>query len=165
MLTTSYTEAYLCGPVPQAGSPGEVLATEVTPVGTVAFDQFGNEYVFVKGVASGVEGFAVTFDEAGVTTALAANAKGPVAWLTGALVAGTYGWAARKGQKLLALVAANTADNALLGRETTDGYIGDGRAAGDEIYGVISRAAVDATAALSAIQVYGYPYVDDANGA
>ena len=65
---------------------------------------------------------------------------------------------------LLCLVAANCGDNALLGRETTDGYIGDGRAAGDQIYGVMSRASTSGSAALSSVQVYTHPFVDDVYG-
>ena len=161
-LTSSYTEAKLCGPWPVVGQPGDVHSSAYNALGAVAFDQFGNEYVYLKGVASTVEGFAVTFDEVGVTTALVANAKGAVAWATGATVADKYGWYARRGN-LLALVANTTADDYSLGRETTDGYIGNGRAAGDAIYGVMCRTTVT-TAALTAIQTFCYPFVDDAYG-
>lgn len=163
-LTSAYTEAKLVGPWPIVGQPGDVHTTAQNAIGAVAYDLFGNEYIYLQGVASTVAGFAVTFDEAGVTTALAANAKGPVAWATGATVAATFGWYARVGN-LLALVAANTADNSLLGRETTDGTIGDGRAAGDQIYGVMARAATGGSAVLSSIQAYTRPFVDDIYGA
>lgn len=165
-LVSSYSEARIRsitgGPV--SGQPNEVHDSALNPVLTEAIDQFGNKYVYLLGLAGHVEGLAVTYDEAGVTAALAANAKGPTAWATGAIVAAKYGWFARKGN-LLCLVAANTADNALLGRETTDGYIGDGRAAGDQIYGVMSRAATAGSAALSRVQVYSDPFVDDVYGA
>lgn len=162
-LTTSYTEAFLVTPA-VAGKPGQVDTTPINQIGTEARDQFGNEYVYLYGATSVAEGSAVTFDEAGAVTLLAANAKGPVAWATAAIDATTKaGWFARKGMKLLCVMAASSADNALLGRETTDGSIGDGRAAGDEIYGVISRGATP-TSGLGAIQVMSYPFVDDANG-
>lgn len=161
-LVSSYSEAFFVTPA-VAGRPGQLDATALNTVGTKAEDQFQNEYIYAAGVASCVEGFAVTFDEAGVTTALAANAKGPVALATGAIISG-YGWFARKGQTLLAQLVADTADNAFLGRETTDGYLGDGRAAGDEIYGVISRQATTA-AALGKVQAYDYMWVDDVKGA
>ncbi len=160
-LTASYTEAVLVTPV--IGQPGDIHSTAQNALGTESKDQFGNDYIYLGGVVSTVEGMAATFDEAGVVTLLAANAKGPVAWATGAIVAAKFGWWARKGN-LLGRVAANTADNALLGRETTDGEIGDGRAAGDQIYGVMSRAATGAAAALSSIQVYTDAFVDDVYG-
>lgn len=163
-LTSSYTEAKLrgIGGSPIVGQPGDVHTEALNAVGTRALDQFDNEYVYLKGVANTVEGFAVTFDELGVTTALAANAKGPVAFATGATVASTWGWYARYGN-ILALVANTTADDYGLGRETTDGNIGNGRAAGDQIYGLICRTTVT-TLALTAVQTCGYPFVDDIYG-
>lgn len=160
-LSTTYTDAYLVDAV--VGAPGEVHTEAKNDLMTVAHDQFGNEYVYMKGVVGTVEGTSVTYDEAAVTTVLVANAKGPVAFATGATVASTYGWYARKGDTLLAQVAANSADNAFLGRETSDGVIGDGRAAGDEIYGVISRQATT-TAALAKVQAFAYMFVDDTKG-
>ena len=163
-LTASYTEAKLrgIGGGPIVGQPGDIHTEALNALGARALDQFGNEYVYLKGVASTVEGFAVTFDELGISTALAANAKGPVAWATGATVASTWGWYARYGN-LLALVANTTADDFSLGRETTDGNIGNGRAAGDEIAGLMCRTTVT-TLALTAVQTFCYPYVNDVLG-
>jgi len=165
-LTSAYTEAKIRGVSgkPVVGQPGDVHTSAQNEIGARALDQWDNEYVYLQGVASVVAGMAVTFDEAGVTTMLAANAKGPVAWATGAVDATTeFGWFARYGN-LLARLAINTADNALLGRETTDGEIGDGRAAGDQIYGVISRGSTGAAVALTKIQTMTYPFVDDIYG-
>jgi hypothetical protein len=134
------------------------------PIGTRQRDKNGNEYVYLKGVASTLAGSWVTFDEAGTTTLLAANAIGPVAVAQAAIDATTeYGWYCVYGSTS-ALLAANCADNAKVGRETTDGYAGDGRAAGDEIYGAISRGSTAGASALTSVQI-NYPYVDDANGA
>jgi ABC-type uncharacterized transport system permease subunit len=63
------------------------LNTPLTNVDTVQKYTFGsrvqdkdcNEYIYLKGVASTLAGSWVTYDELGVTTLLAANAKGPVA--------------------------------------------------------------------------------------
>lgn len=123
------------------------------------------EAIYLKGATSTAEGGAVTYDEAGVTTALAANAIGPVAWALAATIANTYGWY-MIGGKIAALCAASSADNAKVGYEGAAFTIGDGRAAGDEIYGVISRSATDTPATgFCWIQAYGCPFVDDANGA
>lgn len=123
------------------------------------------EFVYLKGAANTAEGVAVTFDEEGVTTLLAANAKGPVAWALAATVANTFGWYQRLGKIAADCAAASLAD-AGVGREGADGQIGDGRAAGDEIYGVLSRSATDTPATgFCWVQAFAYPWVDDANGA
>jgi hypothetical protein len=166
-LVSSYTEAVIRGVTgPVVGQPGDIHATAQNAIGARALDQFDNEYVYLKGVANTVEGMAVTYEEDGTTTLLAANAKGAVAWATGAIVAAKFGWFARFGTTLLARVVTATADNSLLGRETTDGEIGDGRAAGDQIYGVIARAAnASGATVLQKIQTNCYPFVDDVYGA
>lgn len=130
---------------------------------TTKKDSAGNEYIYLKGVASCVAGDAVTYDEAGATALLAANAKGPVAFAQAAVDASTeYGWFMIAGVTN-ANVVANSADNATLGRETTDGKIGDGRAAGDQIANCFARGATTAAATVS-VQIR-YPYVDDFMGA
>lgn len=50
-----------------------------TTILTRAFDNAGNEYIYLKGVASTVVGSWVNYDETGTTTLLPADAKGPVA--------------------------------------------------------------------------------------
>lgn len=50
-----------------------------TTVLTRAFDSAGDEYIYLKGVASTVVGSWVNYDETGTTTLLPANAIGPVA--------------------------------------------------------------------------------------
>lgn len=146
------------------GNTTDIHDSALNPIGTRAQDAAGNEYIYLKGVASVVAGSWVTFDEAGATTLLAANAKGPVAFAMAAVVANKYGWFCRVSMTNSALLAANCADNALIGRETTDGYAGDGRAAGDEIYNCISRGSTAGSAALTPVQMFN-PFVDDANGA
>lgn len=145
------------------GDTDAIHDSALNQVGARAFDKDGNEYAYMKGIGSTLAGSWVTFDEAGVTALLAANAKGPVAVAMAAIVAAKYGWYLRSGT-CSALIAANTADNTLIGRETTDGYAGDGRAAGDEIYNAMARGATAGAAALAVVQIH-YPFVDDANGA
>jgi hypothetical protein len=117
----------------------------------------------MKGVASTVAGSWVTYDEAGVTALLAANAKGPVAVSGGATVANKFGWyCVFAPVGVSAQLAANCADNALIGREGADGVAGDGRTAGDEIYNAITRGSTSSAAAAT-VQIM-FPHVDDANG-
>lgn len=154
--------ANLTGPAQVfAGDTSEVDSSAQHQVGTKAFDTDGNEYVYLKGVANTVAGSWVTYDEAGVTALLAANAKGFVAVAMAAIVAAKYGWYLIRGTAD-AKMAANCGDNALIGREGADGVAGDGRAAGDEIIGAMSREATT-DAALAAVQV-SYPFVNDATG-
>lgn len=134
-----------------------IHTTQQYPFNTKACDVNGNEYVYVKGVSSGQAGAWVTYDEVGVTALLAANAKGFVGVMMAALDANTdYGWICVRGN-CEADLAANCADNALLGRETSDGLAGDGYAAGDMIYGAMSRDSTT-TAATATVQLL-YPFV------
>lgn len=146
------------------GKTDSVHTTAKNTVGTRAkgVTNPGNEYVYLKGCASTIVGSVVTFDEAGDTTLIAANAKGPVAVACGITVASTWGWYCIYGTVLVDVVA-NTADNATVGRETTDGKVGDARVAGDQIANFFTRAATTAAAVISC-QI-GYPYVDDFMGA
>lgn len=134
-------------------------------LGTRAFDTEGREWIYLKGVASTVAGSWVTFDDTGATALLAANAVGPVAVAGAATVANTYGWYCihSGATTVTARVAANTADNAQLGREGADGVAGDGRSAGDQIIGAVARAAVGASDDDAPVQIW-YPQVNDATG-
>ena len=140
----------------------DVHTTQAHRLGTRAKDSSGNEYIYLKGVSSLVAYDAVTFDENGVTTLLAANAIGPVAFAQAAVDSTSkFGWFCVYG-KTYANIVANSADNASLGRETTDGKVGDGRAAGDQMLNAVSRTATT-TAATGYIQIW-YPSVNDITG-
>lgn len=148
------------------GQPGDVDTEARNVVGTRAFgrDTTGNsaEYIYLKGIGSTIVGSVVTFDELGVTALIAANAKGPVAVATGLTVASTWGWYGIQGA-FLTDVVANSADNSTIGRETIDGKVGDGRAAGDQIANAFQRAATT-TAAVVLCQ-FDHSFVDDFLGA
>jgi len=160
----SFTALFTGAPLAATGKPGDVDTSARNLVGMRAFgyDTTGNiaEYIYLAGCASTIVGSVVTYDEAGATTLLAANAVGPVAVATGLTVASTYGWYGISGT-FLTDVVANCADNAKLGRETTDGKVGDGFAAGDAITGAVSRAATT-TAAVGLCQ-FLYPSVNDSS--
>lgn len=153
---------------PVVGAPGEVHDTQKNQLLTEAKDNLGATYVYLQGVSSLVSGDAVTFDENGVTTLLAGNAKGPVAVATATVDATTeFGWFLREtglgGNS--ANLKANSADNGTLGIETTAGKLGDGRAAGDQAIGVIGRGATSGSDAAATIQMARPPFVDDFQGA
>lgn len=144
-----------------SGKTGVVDTTAAHKVLTRAFDEDGNEYIYLLGVGSTAVGSWVTYDEDGVTTLLVANAVGPVAVATVANTSTTaYAWYQIFGEAS-ALLAASCADNAKLGYETASGYAGDGCAAGDAITGAVSRGATTG-AALTTVQLC-YPSVNDAS--
>jgi len=144
-----------------SGDTSVVDSTAQHTLGVRAKDASGNEYIYMLGVGSTIAGSVVTYDEAYATTLIAANAIGPVAVAMAATVASKYGWYCVFGT-CDADVVASSADNSTVGRETTDGKVGDGRAAGDEIIGMVQREATTG-AALAAVQLT-YPFVNDKTG-
>lgn len=143
-------------------------------VGTVieGLDDFGGyaEFIYLKGVASTIAGSVVTYDVssvgAGATTLIVADACGPVAVAMAATVASTWGWYCITGMVLVDVVAnsaAAAAGGANPGRETTNGKVGDGRAAGDEINNFFQRVATT-TAALAYCQI-NRPFSNNFTGA
>lgn len=130
----------------------------------------GNQYIFLKGVSSGAYGSFVTFDEAGVSTLLAADAFGPVAIFVGGGASGAavtaYGapdattkgaWALVYGSAY-GLVAASFADNGNLYATATAGTADDAAVAGDLVHNAVGRSAISGGMAL--IQVW-HPFVDN----
>lgn len=152
------------------GAPGDVDTTARNPVGLrrKGMDAYGfpAEYIYLIGVASTIVGSVVTFDATGQTALIVADASGLVAVATGLTVASTWGWYCVQGKVLVDVVAnsaatATTAKNP--GRETTDGKVGDGRAAGDEIANFYQITATTA-AAVVPCQI-DHPYVNNFLGA
>jgi len=156
----------LSGPTIAPGDLAEVHTQSAIDFGTRIFDDAGNEYIFLKGIASTLAGSWATYDEEHLTTLLAANAKGPVAIAQAATNTNAkYGWYLIWGTTT-ALAQAGVADNEVtIGRSVTDGYVGSGATAGDIIYGVIARSSLTADTGTGKInvQIY-YPWVDDATG-
>lgn len=115
-------------------------------------DSFGNyaEYVYLKGVASTIVGSVVVYDHTGLSALLTVNGGaagvGPVAVALAICDSAVKGaWYGIYGT-FATDVVANTAAAAKLGRETTDGKVGDGFVGGDQIVGAISRVATTAAA-------------------
>lgn len=158
------------GAILSVGQLTDVDTSARNPLGTrvQGTDALGNsaEYIYLTGVASTIVGSVVTFDQAGLTTLIVADASGPVAVAMAITVASTYGWYAIQGTIMVDVVAnsaaaATTAKNP--GRETTDGKVGDGRAAGDEINNFFQRTATTG-AALVYCQI-DHPFVNNFTGA
>lgn len=152
------------------GAPGDVDTAARNPVGlrVKGMDAYGGpaEYIYLVGVASTIVGSVVTFQPDGTTALIVADMSGPVAVATGLTVASTWGWYCIQGKVLVDVVAnsaafATTAKNP--GRETTDGKVGDGRAAGDEIANFYQLTATTAAAVVPCM--IDHPFVNNFLGA
>lgn len=155
-----------------AGRPGVVYDSAINPVGTVAMGTDGREYVFLKGVASTIEGSWVTYDEDGVTTGIdsdtAASIKGPVAVATAAVVANKFGWYGRKGHFVCgAISGGDAAADGKVYATATIFLTDDVAVTGNQIHGAIFRTqegeantslGLEATAALATVQL-NYPFI------
>lgn len=135
----------------------EVHATKKQRLMTRKRDVAGNEYIYLKGVASVIAGSVVSFDEAGVTalvdTDVAASVIAPVAVAQAAVDAATeYGWFMIYGT--CPASAATVADNAKVFATATAGQLDDTGTAGQQVVGAVWRSA-DASG-LATIQL-NYP--------
>ena len=144
------------------GDTASVDTAITNPLGTRAFDADGNEYVYLKGVGSTVVGAWVTFDEAHLTTLIAANAIGPVAVAMAVTIADTYGWDLVKGSTTTAKSGDTIVDNAFLYIDGA-GVVSDDVTAGDLILGAVARSARSGAGSFTA-QI-SYPFVTDSIGA
>lgn len=126
-------------------------------VGSRARDVDGNEYVYLKGVASTAEGSWVSFDEEGATTLLTADAVGRVGVAMAAIVADKYGWYQVYGKNTVAKTDTVAADNAAY-IDGTNGRVDDAGVAGDMVFGAIIRSSDDSNVATVELN---YPAVYD----
>ena len=129
-------------------------------VGTRTQDADGNEYIYLKGVASTAANSWVSFDEAYQTALLAANAKGRVAIAMAATIADKYGWYQIYG-KGTGKVLASFADNGVPFCTSTAGSVDDAVVTGDLIVGAMGRSAISGGVATMELN---YPFVTDTLG-
>ncbi len=133
-------------------------------LGTRSFDKDGNEYIYLKGVASTAAGDWVSFDEAHATIRAIADAVGRIAIAMAAIVANKYGWYLIYGTHPTAAVKTAFADNGICYLTSTAGSVDDTDAAGDLVLGAIGRSAgnqgTPATASAAIVEI-SYPHVND----
>lgn len=143
------------------GDTSTIDTTQAYNLGTIAFDASGNEYIYLKGVASNAAGKWVTYDENFATTLLAANAVGSVAIAMSATDSTSkYGWFQRKGVNTIASTDTVAADKALY-IDNTAGRADDDSVSGDLIVGAASMTA--ASSNVATVQL-NYPFVTDVLG-
>lgn len=123
-------------------------------------DSVGNEYVYLKGVASCAIGSWVSYDEAYATTLLAANAVGPVGIAQSASVASEFGWFQIFGVNAAAKTDTIAADKALF-IDGTAGRVDDAVVTGDLVVGAYSMTADTTNVATVHIS---FPHVSDVLG-
>lgn len=144
-----------------AGDTDAVDTTQRHPLGAIATDLDGNEYIYLKGVANLDAGEWVSFDEDHVTTLLAGNAVGRVAIAMAAISANTkFGWFQIYGKNVIAATDAIAADKQLY-IDATAGRVDDAAVTGDLVIGAISRSADNTNVATVEIN---YPMVSDVLG-
>lgn len=119
----------------------QVGTTKKQRLGTRKRDVAGNEFIYLKGVASVVVGTAVTFDESYAAARTVTGAKGPVAIAMSAADATTkFGWFQIYGKG-----TADYAGAAVLGAKVysaSTGKVDDAVVAGDQIDGAFVGATV-----------------------
>lgn len=146
-------------PIVPAQNLTKVSTTAEFPLGT-RIRTGGNEYIYLKGVASTAANDVVVFDEDFVTTRVVTGSKGPVAIAMAATVANTYGW-----YQIYGVGTANNAntvsgDSALYIGAVT-GSVDDLQVTGDKIVGLLSRSTQTVTGDGVDVQI-NYPFADDA---
>ena len=155
--------ANLTGPAQAFHSDTSIVdTTQVADLGMRAWDDSGNEYIYLSGVSSTSAGSWVTYNENYATTLLVANAVGPVAIAMATVDATTkYGWYQIFGKNTVAKSDTIAADKALF-IDGTSGRVDDLGVAGDLVIGAYSMTADSSNVATVFIN---YPHVSDDLGA
>jgi hypothetical protein len=137
-----------------------VDATARTTVGTRAVDANGNEYIYLKGVASTAANSVVTYKGDYTTSLSVANDVGLIAIAMAATVASTWGWYLVKGT---GTVVANNAIAANKGLylTATPGAVDDASVAGDCIFGLTSYGTNIVAGTGTCTILVNYPFVND----
>ena len=144
----------------EASNTASIDATQRHILGTRAFDTSGNEYIYLKGLDSTVDGSWVSFDEAHVTTLLVADAIGRVAIACAITVTDTFGWYIIYGYKVKALAVddGDCAADVALYATSSAAKVDDAHVTGDLIVGAISRVAETVTADQISVELT-YPCI------
>lgn len=145
---TSYGGAFV-------GATTDIHTAQKNPLGARAFDSSGNEWIYLAGVASCVEGDWVSYNATTyVAVRLAADAVGQVAIAPAAILAANWGWF-----MIWGFYATSNSDTVSaaggLFIDGTTGRVDDASVAGDFVNGAVSTAA-DSTNKLPVHITYPY---------
>lgn len=152
------------------GVPNTLTSTQKTTVDTSAVytvgskskDAAGNEYIYLKGVASVVAGSWVSFDEAFETTLLTTTSVGSVGVAMAATVASRWGWFQIYGSGS-GVIGNEVSGDVRAYISSVTGSIDDLMVSGDLIHGAFIRSASAVTGAAVTVQL-NYPFTDQASG-
>lgn len=137
----------------------QIDTTALVPVGTRFRDKNSNEFIYMQGVASlDATHNWVTFDDAYVTSLLAAGAKGQVAIAMSVLSSSTatFGWYQVLGK--CAVAGTDTiATGAVLYIDASSGRVDDSAVTGDLVLGAVSRS-TDSSTNIATVTL-NYPQV------
>jgi len=134
------------------------------PVGTQSFDDSGNVFIYLAGVASLAVGDFVLFGQGGLFTAVRmlndgnSGGAGSVALAMAAAVASTWGWFQIYGANAVANVTTAATVNSALYRTATTSRASTSAVAKDCLYGAIATAA--GTGNVAPVWL-NYPFVVD----
>lgn len=156
--------AKLTGAMPVVGAPGDVHSSQLNTLGQRAVDTDGNEYIYLKGVASTAIGSWVNYDgstdfsTALLDTDVAGTQLGRLAVATAATVADKYGWYQIYGAaSALSLTGATDTKNAFA--TSTAGSVDDSGAGAEVlVFGAFYTGAVNETTFLASFAL-NYPFM------
>jgi hypothetical protein len=137
----------------------DIHTAQKNRLGQKAVDESGNEYSYMQGVASTLDGSWVTFDEAHLTTLAAANGQGRVAVAKAAILATQFGWYQLYGSTS-ALCLTGFVDNGKVYLTATAGSVDDADVAADFVVGAVGRSARDTVTGMATFEL-SYPMVQD----
>jgi hypothetical protein len=141
------------------GDTTDIHTEARNPILTRSNDAQGNEYIYLKGVASTVAGDWVVYDELGATIRMVTTSIGPAAIAQSACVASNWGWYLVSGVGLGNALTAY-ADNATVNATATDGSVDDNAVAAAaelNVFGAWGRSAVNETTLKATFQIHN-PY-------
>lgn len=144
------------------GDTAQIDSTQRLALGTRSYDPDGNEYIYLKGLASTVAGDWVAFDEDHITTRLITNCLGRVGVAMAAITGDKYGWYQIYGYcvKALAISGGSCGKDKVIYTTTTAGQVDDVHTGGttDMVIRAISRVDEDTTADQISVEL-NYPFV------
>ena len=132
------------------GNPGDIHTTQRNALGARSFDELGNEYIYLAGVASTVANDWVAYDEVFASTRTLAATLGPCAIASAAIVASNWGWYGLAGK--FTGTSGTIADNGHVYSTSTAGSVDDAAVQGSRILGAIARSSDSGGVATFQIQ-------------
>jgi hypothetical protein len=146
---------------PCVGGLTDVHDSARNPLGTKREDEYGNEYIYLLGLADIAVGTWVVINNARATALAVADLQGPLAVAKAAVVANKYGWFQIYGDANALVLSAFDGTNGIGAYLTaTPGSLDDTDVAGDAVQGAVGMTDRDTTTGLSRF-ILNYPHVSD----